>query len=411
MYYTSTKGDFEHTFSQAITNGLAPDGGLYVPQRYPTLDILELKGLSVAEIAFRILSPYLVSDVLESSLEEICAESFNFDIPVTSLGDNWLLELYHGPTGAFKDVGARFLASCLTRLDKELNIVVATSGDTGSAVAAGFHGIENTNVIILYPKGRISAFQENQLTYFGDNIHAVRVNGDFDACQSLAKQCFKDRELQDLGISSANSINIGRLLPQSVYYAHSSLKVFEGHPVNIAVPTGNMGNVIACMWAKQMGFPIGAITICQNSNTPLHEYFKTGIFQPRESIQTLANAMDVGNPSNFWRFPHLVNSGFDVRSLSTTTMDDTSILSTIREVYHKTGRVIDPHTATAMGADADLYVATAHPYKFKEIIHQAIGIDIPVPTQLNRYLEVKSPQTDINLEFQALKDYIFDIQH
>src|SRR6185312_8622463 len=411
--------------SQAIAAGLAPDGGLYVPEALPTLDpaAFDPHG-SLADTAASLLAPFFAGDALADELAAICAEAFTFDAPLHALPahpNTMMLELFYGPTSAFKDFGARFLAACLTRLPRTdtrpLTILVATSGDTGAAVAAAFHRRPGLKVVILYPDGLVSPRQAHQLGCFGDNVTALRVTGRFDDCQRMVKAALNDAELQTaVPLSSANSISLGRLLPQMSYYAHAALGWWREHgtPLNFIVPTGNLGNAMACLWAREMGLPIGEVRLACNANTTLPDYFSGNDYQPREAVATLANAMDVGAPSNFerlrWTFPdeaklrHLLHAH---------SVDDDAIRQTIASHARDHGEVFCPHTATAMHtldrlrADGDAapwaIVATAHPAKFDSVVEPLIGHPIPVPAALAAMLERHAEAKPIAADDKALR--------
>jgi len=387
----------------AIAAGLAPDAGLYVPESMPNLPLSDFDGCeSLAAIASRLLSPFFAGDRLAPALSEICTEAFDFPVPLKRLqgADTFLLELFHGPTAAFKDIGARFLAACLKRLRfddaKPTTILVATSGDTGAAVAAAFHGLPDLRVVVLYPDGRVSPRQAHQLGCFGANVTAVRVAGTFDDCQALVKRALNDDELQaTVRISSANSISLGRLLPQMCYYAQASLEHWRvrGQRLNFVVPTGNLGNAVAAAWAREVGMPIGDIALATNANAVLSDFFAGGEYAPRASLSTLANAMDVGSPSNFERLRWLFPDAADLRGkFAAISVPDDEIRATIRDRQQRWGEILCPHTATAASALARLrangaegswaIVATAHPAKFELVVEPLAGAAIPVPPAL-----------------------------
>jgi threonine synthase len=407
MNYISTR-DSAHSasLSRALQRGLAPDGGLYVPASFPRLEAREFRDLdALPEIAERLLEPFFSGDPLADSLGQICRDAFDFPIPLQPLRPGTsVLELFHGPTAAFKDVGARFLARCLARLPADAarrrTILVATSGDTGGAVAAAFHGQAATEVVILYPLGRISERQEKQLTCWGDNITSFAVRGDFDDCQRLVKAAFADAQLRAIReLSSANSINLGRLLPQMSYYAAASLWYWRatGSEPGFVIPTGNVGNAVACLWAREVGLPIREVVLATNANRVLPEYLATGEWRPQPAISTLANAMDVGAPSNMERVLHLFGRAETVRrNLRAFAVDDDSIRDQIRRGPEEWGQVWDPHTATAvhvrqqLEGDHWIIVATAHPSKFETIVEPLIGRAVPVPPALARLLELPS---------------------
>ncbi len=394
------------SLSQAITAGLAPDGGLYVPESMPPPRTLRAGG-DIAATAAALLAPFFAGDALESQLPAICAEAFDFPAPLRPLatpGDH-VLELFHGPTAAFKDFGARFLAQCLTRIrvadSPPLTILVATSGDTGAAVAAAFHRQPGLRVVVLYPDGRVSPRQAHQLGCFGDNVTALKVDGAFDDCQALVKQALGDTPLQQrVPLSSANSISLGRLLPQMSYYAHASLQHEEasGRALNFVIPTGNLGNAVAAIMARALGAPLGRIVLATNANDVLPRYFAGDGYLPGPSVATVANAMDVGAPSNFerllWLYAHdagALRSAFDAVSV-----DDGQIRRIIGERYRAHGEVFCPHTATAVkvldelrraGVAGDWAVAaTAHPAKFESVVEPLVGA-VALPASLAALLQ------------------------
>jgi threonine synthase len=412
--------------SQAIAAGLAPDGGLYVPGALPSLDpsAFDPQG-SLADTAATLLAPFFAGDALADDLPAICAEAFTFDAPLRALPahpSTLMLELFHGPTSAFKDFGARFLAACLRRLpradDRPLTILVATSGDTGAAVAAAFHRQPGVRVVILYPDGLVSPRQAHQLGCFGDNVSALRVAGRFDDCQRMVKAALNDTGLQaQRPLSSANSISLGRLLPQMSYYAHAALGWWREHgtPLNFIVPTGNLGNAMACLWAREMGLPIGEVRLACNANATLPDYFAGAVYTPREAIATLANAMDVGAPSNFerlrWTFPDEARLRQLLRAYS---VDDATIRRTITDHAHAHGEVFCPHTATAMHlldrlrADGDAapwaVVATAHPAKFESVVEPLVGHPVDVPAALAAMLVRNASAEPLAASDTALRD-------
>jgi threonine synthase len=401
------------TLSEAIRQSIAPDGGLYVPESFPTFDLEDFAELnSWKEIGKRLLEPFFRDDDLQNHLSDICDEAFNFPVTLNFLDNQTaVLELFHGPTAAFKDVGARFLAACVARMPGRRTIIVATSGDTGGAVAAAFAERSNVEVVILFPKGKISARQQQQLTCWGDNVRAFAVLGVFDDCQRIVKTALADREWSGRrGLLSANSINLGRLLPQTVYYAASSLWYFRqrrGQPGYI-VPTGNLGNAVAAFWTKAMGFPIREIVLATNRNRTLPDYFETGEWAPHSTIATLANAMDVGNPSNFERLQNL-HSLTQLRQLARAfSVTDEEISQTIATGIDRWGQVWCPHTATAVHVRERLIepdwiiVATAHPAKFDSIVEPLIKQTIPTPSSLAAVLERPSRFEEIEPTFEAL---------
>jgi threonine synthase len=414
------------TLSEAITRGLAPDGGLYVPNRLPTLDVSAIAAHSpLPEIARSALLGFFEEDPLQPALGQIADAALNFPAPTTPVArcpDRlFVLELFHGPTAAFKDFGARFLAECLQRLEetqnKPLTILVATSGDTGGAVAAAFHRRPWVRIVILYPKGLVSPRQEQQLTCWGENVSSLRVAGNFDDCQRLVKEAFCDVALgQRLRFSSANSINIGRLLPQMVYYVASSLEIQQrtGISASYIIPAGNLGNACAAVWARALGFPIGRIILAHNINRTVPDFLRTGDWRPRPSIATLASAMDVGNPSNMERLRALYPTMDAIREqLSAASVDDATIRSRIGEDFMHYGREWCPHTATAAEVYSRLspeerrdrpwvVVATAHPAKFNEIVEPIIGKAVAIPESLGRLLRLAPRAIDLPPTLGAL---------
>ena len=419
MRYISTR-DSSHavTLSEAISRGLAPDGGLYIPESFPTVDPASFaEDQSLLEVAERLLQPFFAGDRLAPELEAICGSAFDFPIPLKPLRDQTaVLELFHGPTAAFKDVGARFLAECLSRLHagarKPLTILVATSGDTGGAVAAAFHGRPGVEVVVLYPKGRVSPRQEKQLTAWGDNVHAFAVRGDFDDCQRMAKGALTDPRFRARWkLSSANSINLGRLLPQMVYYAHSSLRYRAEHGVEpgFIIPSGNVGNATACLWAQRTGMPIREIVLATNENPTLTEYVSGGDWIPRATVATLATAMDVGNPSNMERIFELCGGVEAARErLHAFRVSDEEIREEIREGEGRWGQIWDPHTATAaavrsrVAGEDWILVSTAHPAKFEAVVEPLVGREVEVPPALARILERSSHAVEIDAELASL---------
>ena len=406
MQYKSTRGAPAVGLDEALVRGIAPDGGLYVPTELPQLSPEDFAGAdNIAEIAQILLTPFFAGSSLAPALEDIIAETFHFPLPVSRLpvaaGYCGLLELFHGPTAAFKDVGAGFLAACLSRLEGDpthpLTILVATSGDTGGAVAAAFNERPGMRVAVLYPDGRVSKRQAHQLTCWGSNVLSLAVSGSFDDCQSMVKQAMADKTLAARHrFSSANSINIGRLLPQAIYYASASLEHWRdtGHMPSFIVPTGNLGNALACFLARDIGLPIGKLILATNENRLIVDFLDGADWAPRASIATLASAMDVGNPSNMERLRAI---GGEASALATRVraiaVSDEQITAEIRRNFQEFGIATCPHTATATVAwrslepgerlDNDwILVATAHAAKFERIVEPIIGEAVPVPPEL-----------------------------
>lgn len=414
------------TLSQAIAAGLAPDGGLYVPAQRPQAAQWQPQG-SLAQDAAAVLAPYFDGDALAAHLPQLCADAFDFPAPLRALstpGDH-VLELFHGPTAAFKDFGARFLAASLARLqqgrERPLTIVVATSGDTGAAVAAAFHRQPGIRVVVLYPDGRVSPRQAHQLGCFGDNIHALRVAGSFDDCQAMVKQALGDRALQErVPLSSANSISLGRWLPQMSYYAHAALThhAATGAVLNLVVPTGNLGNAMAALLARAMGLPLGRIALATNANDVLPRFFHGGPYQPATSVATLANAMDVGAPSNFERMRWLyADDDAALRAdLRVEAVDDGAIRALIARRWAQAGEVFCPHTATAVALLETLraegvqghwaVAATAHPAKFESVVEPLIGQALDVPPSLSALLQRPAHAQPCAPEYAALRNVL-----
>jgi threonine synthase len=427
MRFISTR-EPEHrvNLSTALIQGLSPEGGLYVPERWPALDPMHLDSSdSLASLAAKVLAPFAEADPLAAQLPQITAEAFNFPAPLRALGDDGqlsVLELFHGPTAAFKDFGARFLAASFARLrapaQRPLQILVATSGDTGGAVAAAFHGQPGIQVTVLFPLGMVSPTQQQQLTCWGDNVLSLAVRGTFDECQRLVKEAFLDPSMRtDWELSSANSINLGRLLPQTIYYVAASLAVARQGRGNASfvIPSGNLGNATACVWARRMGAPIDRIVLAHNANRTVPDYFAEGALRVRPSVATLASAMDVGNPSNLERLRAIYPDIDSLRgALSAVSIDDAAIAARIRTDFKRFGVIWCPHSAVAAEAWARLppeqraqgpwvLVATADPAKFAEVVAPLIGARIPVPENLARLFERPSKFSEIDPTLAALR--------
>lgn len=413
MHFYSTRDKNNHkSVSQAILQGLAEDGGLFVPEYFPQIEWNKLDPkLSYPEFAGIILQEYFAGDELAPQLADICKNAFNFPLPLHRLDDStYVMELIHGPTLSFKDFGARFLAECMSRLSKErpTTIIVATSGDTGSAVASAFYQKPNVDVVVMFPKGQISQRQEQQITCWGDNILAVAVRGTFDDCQKIVKQSFGEKWwIERAHLSSANSINIARLLPQLTYYAYTSWQFYLAHgkKAGFIIPTGNVGNSTAAFWAKAMGFPIREIVLATNANRVISDYIANGKFEPKASVATIANAMDVGNPSNFERLSYLHHNDWTefTREIKAFSVNDEQIKAIIQEVNQKFTYIVCPHTATGYFARKELsqnepwiIAATAAPCKFETVIEPIIGTPITVAPQLLEILKRPTHLVEVN---------------
>ena len=426
LFASSRGGAPTVSFGAAVLQGLAPDGGLYVPLSWPHLAPPDFDGVSeLPAIAGRLLAPFMEGDPLARELVPLAAEALDFPAPLVPLAPDGrlsVLELFHGPTAAFKDFGARFLAGCFGCLrqgaERPLTILVATSGDTGGAVAAAFHQRPGVEVAVLFPKGLVSPTQERQLTCWGGNVRSVSVRGTFDDCQRLVKEAFRDAALATrTQLSSANSINLGRLLPQMVYYAAASLATWRAHRerASFIVPSGNLGNALACLWARRIGLPIGEVVLAHNANRTVPDFLASGEWRPRPSVATLASAMDVGDPSNMERLRALHAGIEELRAaVSAVSVSDDEIRARIVAGYRQFGQIWCPHTATAAEAWARLppearrerrwvLAATAHPAKFREIVEPLIGRTVPVPETLAKLFARPAQCVEIDADGRALR--------
>ncbi|ALM48089.1 threonine synthase [Flavobacterium psychrophilum] len=425
-YYSLNNHNVIASFAAASITGIAPDKGLYFPESIPQLDsdfINNIENYSNIEIALKAITPFIGDEIPLGELKKIVEETLSFEFPTVEVENGiYALELYHGPTLAFKDVGARFMSRCLNYFtqgeNKKITILVATSGDTGGAVASGFLGVEGINVVILYPSGKVSDIQEKQLTALGQNITALEVNGSFDDCQDMVKQAFLDENLKNINLTSANSINIARWLPQMFYYffAYKQLKHL-GKPLAISVPSGNFGNICAGLMAKHIGLPIAHFVAATNVNDTVPRYMDSKKYSPLITKETLSNAMDVSNPSNFARILELFNNNFgDLQNeLSSYSFTDSHTLDTINKLYTKNSYLADPHGAVGyLGLKRHLenhpdrtgvFLETAHPVKFPQHIEKELGIKIPVPTSLAPLLAKKKQSIAIK-SYNELRDYL-----
>ncbi|MDT8409413.1 MAG: threonine synthase [Wenzhouxiangellaceae bacterium] len=425
MKYISTRNPaLSVTPEQALKAGLAADGGLYVPASLPNFDHRRFsREISLPECASAVLAPFFSGSTLAERLDPICRQAFDLPLlikPLPGREPAWMLELFHGPTAAFKDFAARFLARCLAAIQDTgqtpgQTVIVATSGDTGAAVAAAFHGMPGFRVVILYPDGRVSARQAHQLGAFGDNVFAFRVDGSFDDCQRMAKQALSDPALVARhGLTTANSISIGRLLPQISYYALAAIRLADAGTIDVVVPTGNLGNALACILARAIGFPIGDVYLATNANRTLSDYFAGADYQGRDGLQTLANAMDVGDPSNFERLAWLYRDR-DPRAagIYAESIDDSAIRACIGREFEQHGSIVCPHTACAIELlrrlrarghkKPALVAATAHPAKFEAIIEPILGQAVPLPRSLQQLLARPASAQPLAADFEALK--------
>ncbi len=425
-YYSTNRQSPEMSFKEAVVKGLPQDKGLFFPQQVPTLSpafFEDLPAMALPQIAYEVLRPYTSPDISAEALQDICEEVFSFPIPLVEVEkDIFSLELFHGPTCAFKDVGARFMSRCLQAFaepEKPVTVLVATSGDTGSAVANGFLGVENIEVVILYPEGGVSEIQEMQFTTLGQNIHAVAVAGTFDDCQHLVKQAFSDPELSaEMQLSSANSINVARWLPQMVYYFHAwgQWRKQQANPeaeVTFAVPSGNFGNLAAGVLARQMGLPVKFFIAATNLNKVVPAYLESGAYTPAPSVATIANAMDVGSPNNFPRIQEIFGQDYDALKAVVKGFwtGDAAIKETIKQVQQDKDYLLDPHGAIAYMSlkaqlpelkTAGIFLETAHPAKFKQTIDEILETDTPLPEQLQAFLNRPKKVKRIGNNFKEL---------
>ena len=433
MQYYSTNGKAPlATLEEAVVRGLAPDKGLYMPQEIRPLPqefFDNIENMSSQEMSYQVAHNFFGDDVDAESLREIVFDTLAFETPIVKVEDNiYSLELFHGPTLAFKDVGARFMARLLRYFIKregkeQVNVLVATSGDTGSAVANGFLGVDDIHVYVLYPKGKVSKIQESQFTTLGKNITAIEVDGVFDDCQALVKSAFMDEELQGhMNLTSANSINVARFLPQAFYYFNAyaqAKKLGKADNLTICVPSGNFGNITAGLFAQRMGLPIKHFIAANNANDIFYNYLLSGIYSPKASIQTIANAMDVGDPSNFARILDLYKSSHAeiCNHISGATYSDDEIATTMKKCYEHTGYVLDPHGACGYQALKDnqkdgetgVFLETAHPAKFKEKVDAILSTDIEIPTRLADFMKGKKQSLEMAADFSAFKQFLLSV--
>ena len=431
-YYSLGKQSPNVNFKTAAITGQAPDKGLYFPTSIPqftSAQIERFKTLDKAILAFEVMKPYVGGTIDDASLQQICAETIHFDFPLVPITETISsLELFHGPTLAFKDVGARFMSRCLGYFSKQARaentkpstVLVATSGDTGGAVANGFLGVEGVEVIILYPKGKVSPIQELQLTTCGQNITALEVEGSFDDCQAIVKDAFMDAALNDAyNLTSANSINVARWLPQQLYYFFAWQQWVAKHgddvPMNIVVPSGNFGNICAGMMAKASGLPLGHFVAACNANNVVTRYLQTGNYEIRKSVATVSNAMDVGNPSNFVRIMEIMQNNFDhlKNGLSSYSYDDIVTEATIHRIFKTNNYILDPHGAVAFLAAEEfnkpaIILETAHPVKFPEVVERAIGETITIPESVQFLLDKQKVAIPMGANFSVFKSLMLN---
>jgi len=431
-FYSTKNKSLQANLKEAVLRGLAPNGGLFMPLEIPLLPqnfLKNLKGLSFKEAALEMAKPFLRDDFSLFEIEQLIERAFPFSAPLQSLTDNLhVLELFHGPTLAFKDFGAQFMAALTERFtqkqDQELTVLVATSGDTGSAVAHGFYRKQGVRVVLLYPSGMVSEIQEKQLTTLGANVTALEIEGTFDDCQWLVKQAFNDADLrQKLLLTSANSINIARLLPQSFYYAYAVAQLPEmQQPIVISVPSGNLGNLTGGLLAQRMGIPVSRFVSAMNTNDVFMEYLQTGRLRPRIVRPTLSNAMDVGNPSNFYRILDLFDQDHEKikNAIYGASFTDEETRLAIKQAYEKFSYIFDPHSAvgflamekfrTEMPANKwqGIILETAHPAKFKPIVEQSGVPDVPVPYRLAATLNKEKKAIKFSKSFDDFKEWLLN---
>ncbi|MCF6352258.1 MAG: threonine synthase [Cyclobacteriaceae bacterium] len=434
MNYFSTNNP-AHTisFQEAVRKGLPDDNGLFLPEAIPVLPkafFKNLPNLSLQEIGFEVATLFVGDEIPEADLKALVNEVLSFDTPVVKVEKGvYSLELYHGPTLAFKDVGARFMARCLSYFNqqnkeqgKEVTVLAATSGDTGSAVANGFLGVEGVQVVLLYPKGKVSPFQEKQMTTLGQNIKAIEIEGSFDDCQQLVKTAFLDKALsQQLGLTSANSINIARLIPQSFYYfyAYGQLQAQTDKPIVFSIPSGNYGNLTAGVLAQRMGLPIHHFVAATNANNIVPQYLKTGVFTPRPSVQTISNAMDVGNPSNFTRLNYLFDGSQKKfkEAVSGYYYSDEETKESLQQL-NRLGYIADPHGAVGylglkeyqqMNNVTGIFLETAHPIKFKEVVEPILNTTLEMPESLKVFLNKKKKAEVCAANYTLFKELLLNV--
>ena len=438
MQYYSTNGQAPiANLEKAVVKGLAEDRGLYMPERInklPKAFFVDMPGMRFQDIAYNVASAFFGEDIDLDAIKKLVYDTLSFDCPVVKVKENiYALELFHGPTLAFKDVGARFMARLLqyflrkSNSQETVNVLVATSGDTGSAVANGFLGVDGIHVYVLYPKGKVSPIQECQFTTLGKNITAVEVDGVFDDCQRLVKSAFMDEELnKHMKLTSANSINVARFLPQAFYYfnAVARLNAQLTSDIVMCVPSGNFGNICAALFGHEMGLPVKRFIAANNANDVFYNYLQTGKYEPKASVQTLANAMDVGDPSNFARIINLYSENTKLSPEEThkritsliggATYSDDQIRQTMRQCYSETGYVLDPHGACGYQALVDslqpgevgVFCETAHPAKFKEKVDEILGIDVEIPARLRAFMEGEKQSVPMTSDFADFKRFL-----
>lgn len=430
-YYSTNKQAPDATLEEAVVKGLAADKGLFMPREIkplPSSFYDEIENLSFQEMAYRVADAFFGEDVPADTLKQIVYDTLSFDVPAVKVKENiYSLELFHGPTLAFKDVGGRFMARLLSYFirkegKQQVNVLVATSGDTGSAVANGFLGVKGIHVYVLYPKGKVSEIQEKQFTTLGQNITAIEVDGTFDDCQALVKNAFMDKELNaHMQLTSANSINVARFLPQAFYYfyAYAQLKKLgKADNLVMCVPSGNFGNITAGLFGKRMGLPVRRFIAANNRNDIFYQYLQTGEYRPRPSVATIANAMDVGDPSNFARILALYDNSHAAISaeISGATYTDAQIRETVKKTYVETGYLLDPHGACGYRAleeglkpgETGVFLETAHPAKFLQTVEEIIGNKVAIPEKLQAFMKGTKQSVPMTKDFASFKAYLME---
>lgn len=432
QYYSTNHQAPLATLEKAVVKGLAEDRGLYMPERIKALPAEffdNIQNMTFQEIACQVAEAFFGEDIPADDLKQIVCDTLAFDVPAVKVTDTiYSLELFHGPTLAFKDVGARFMARLLGYFNKKsgenrlVNVLVATSGDTGSAVANGFLGVPGIHVYVLYPKGKVSPIQECQFTTLGQNITALEVDGVFDDCQALVKSAFMDKDLNEhMKLTSANSINVARFLPQSFYYfyAYAQLKKLgKADELVVCVPSGNFGNICSALFGTQMGLPIKRFIAANNANNIFYNFLQTGKYEPKASVQTIANAMDVGDPSNFARIYELYKQDHAAicKDISGTTYSDEQIADTMRECLKQTGYQLDPHGACGYRAlqeglqanEVGVFLETAHPAKFKGVVDSICGGDVAIPEKLAAFMKGEKKSIEIGKDFEGFKKFLME---
>lgn len=427
-YFSLNRQSPNVNFKEATIYGQAPDKGLYFPETIPQFSsklISDIENISNAAIAYEVIKPYVANEIDDASLKRIAEETVDFSIPLVEVTENiFSLELFHGPTLAFKDVGARFMSRCLgyfsKDIEKKIVVLVATSGDTGGAVANGFLNVENVEVVILYPSGKVSAVQEKQLTTLGNNIHALEVDGSFDDCQAMVKQAFLEAtNFENTFLTSANSINVARWLPQQFYYlyAYKQWKHKLNLPV-VSVPSGNFGNICAGLMAKASGLPLGHFIAACNANDTIPRFFKKNVYAPQKSVTTISNAMDVAEPSNFVRVLQIFDNNVSElkENISAVSIDDDTTKHTLKSVYDEHNYLIDPHGAVGFYAlekylenhpgKKGIFLETAHPVKFIDTVEEIIGEKLSIPSQINEVMLKEKKSTAIDNNYECLKEFL-----